>query len=314
KKRYLVGRRAKHDFKLGDFFFPADLEDRQVTARAYQFSRPWGVTVRWHDFAVLLSKSNPDFLEFHLSFKDMDEDYRKFFTKPYDLDLKVHSPDTFEGDHLLDLSHPDQAHRERSLAELQRVINLTRELKPFFRNTVTPQIIASLGGFRVDRFLTREEIAIRYETLGNSLALLDMDGVELIAQTLPPFPWYFGGQLYLNLFVHPDDTADFCARYGMRLCLDVCHSKLACNYFKYSFKEFLDTVAPYVTHLHMADAAGVDAEGLQIEEGEIDFPALVVQLRELCPEASFIPEIWQGHKNEGEGFWIALEKLEKMKF
>ena len=26
--------------------------------------------------------------------------------------------------------------------------------------------------------------------------------------------------------------------------------------------------------------------------------------------ASFIPEIWQGHKNMGEGFWTALERLE----
>jgi N-acetylneuraminate synthase len=27
-------------------------------------------------------------------------------------------------------------------------------------------------------------------------------------------------------------------------------------------------------------------------------------------ERSCIPEIWQGHKNEGEGFWVALERLE----
>jgi N-acetylneuraminate synthase len=29
-----------------------------------------------------------------------------------------------------------------------------------------------------------------------------------------------------------------------------------------------------------------------------------------CPHASFIPEIWQGHKNRGEGAWMALERLE----
>ena len=28
--------------------------------------------------------------------------------------------------------------------------------------------------------------------------------------------------------------------------------------------------------------------------------------------ASFIPEIWQGHKNDGEGFWIALTRLENI--
>jgi N-acetylneuraminate synthase len=26
--------------------------------------------------------------------------------------------------------------------------------------------------------------------------------------------------------------------------------------------------------------------------------------------ATFIPEVWQGHKNGGEGFWEALDKLE----
>ena len=28
------------------------------------------------------------------------------------------------------------------------------------------------------------------------------------------------------------------------------------------------------------------------------------------PGVPFIPEIWQGHKNDGEGFWVALERLE----
>ena len=27
-------------------------------------------------------------------------------------------------------------------------------------------------------------------------------------------------------------------------------------------------------------------------------------------QATFIPEIWQGHKNNGEGAWLALERLE----
>ena len=50
---------------------------------------------------------------------------------------------------------------------------------------------------------------------------------------------------------------------------------------------------------------------MQIGEGDLDFKRLSKILDKECPEASFIPEIWQGHKNAGEGFWIALEKLEK---
>ena len=34
-------------------------------------------------------------------------------------------------------------------------------------------------------------------------------------------------------------------------------------------------------------------------------------LDELAPGVPFIPEIWQGHVNSGEGFWTALERLEE---
>ena len=48
----------------------------------------------------------------------------------------------------------------------------------------------------------------------------------------------------------------------------------------------------------------------KIQTKEIDFDKLGKILNNGCPNASFIPEIWQGHKNNGEGFWIALERLE----
>ena len=70
-------------------------------------------------------------------------------------------------------------------------------------------------------------------------------------------------------------------------------------------------MGPYTAHLHIADASGVDGEGLQIGEGEIDFAVLANDLEKTACNVSFIPEIWQGHKNNGEGFWVALERLEK---
>ena len=60
----------------------------------------------------------------------------------------------------------------------------------------------------------------------------------------------------------------------------------------------------------MADAKDVDGEGLQINDGEIDWIQLFELIGRHCPRASFIPEIWQGHKNGGEGAWLALERLE----
>ena len=82
------------------------------------------------------------------------------------------------------------------------------------------------------------------------------------------------------------------------------------NHFGMNFYQFAKKIAPITAHLHLGDALGVNGEGLQIGEGDIDFKRLASILDMSCPDASFIPEIWQGHKNGGEGFWIALERLE----
>ena len=307
----LVGRRIRRSMLVGDMFFPSDLQDVAATPRPYQFNRPWGIPVRYHDFRRLRPLTNLSLIEFHLSYKDLDLDPTAFVDAPADLHLVVHSPELFAGDHVLDLCSEVPEYRERSIAELQRVINVTRELKPYFTLSKRPGIVTNVGGFTADSHLPAHAIGELYGRLGESLAQLDMDGVEIIPQTMPPFPWHFGGQRYHNLFVAADEIADFCARHGMRICLDVSHSKLACNHHRWSFHEFLQTVGPCAAHLHMADSSGVDGEGLQINEGDVDWVSVCATLDRLAPEATFIPEIWQGHKNEGEGFWIALDRLEE---
>jgi N-acetylneuraminate synthase len=306
----LIGRRAVRTFHAGDFFFPSDLGEQTVRARQYTFRRPWGVAVRYHDFRQLIDKSNFDLLEFHLSFKDMDEEIDQFFDCPVDLDLVVHSPELFAGDHLMNLCSKDETYRQRSVEELQRVVNITRRLKTYFKKATRPPIIINAGGFSSEGPLARVEREKMYELVADSLSQVNQEGVEIIPQTMPPFPWLFGGQQFHNLFMEPEDTAAFCDAFGYRLCFDVCHTGLACANSGRPLADVTERLAPYTRHLHIADAAGVDGEGLQIGQGDIDFRQLGSILNRLCPNASFIPEIWQGHKNEGEGFWIALNRLE----
>jgi sugar phosphate isomerase/epimerase len=128
---------------------------------------------------------------------------------------------------------------------------------------------------------------------------------------MPPFPWHFGGQSFHNLFIDPDEIVDFCCATGHKICLDISHSMMACNYYKWNFKEFLTKVLPYSIHLHIADAREVDGEGVQIGNGDVDFALLSKMLKIYAPGIQFIPEVWQGHKNKGEGFWKALEFLER---
>ncbi|PSO50333.1 MAG: acetylneuraminic acid synthetase [Cyanobacteria bacterium QH_8_48_120] len=312
RKAELIGHRANRHFQAGDFFFPSDLLEAQVQARNYKFNRPWGLPVRYHDFETLLGMSNPDFLEFHLSYKDLEEEICRIFERSYDLGLVVHSPELFSGDHILDLCSLDWEYRQHSIQELQRVIEVTRSLQPYFHKATRPYIVTNVGGFTTDTPLPLSQRRQRYDLLLDSLSRLDsLEEVEILPQTMPPFPWQFGGQRYHNLFVNPTEIVEFCQDNGYRICLDLSHSKLACNQQKLSFQDFVDQVGAYTAHLHIADSEGVDGEGLQVGEGEIDFPALLENLDKAAPQASFIPEIWQGHKNEGEGFWIALERLEQ---
>lgn len=310
RKQDLIGAVLQNSKKKGDFFYPTDLGEGIVKARAYRFPYDWGVPVRYHDLHLMRAQSNMELLEIHLSYKDMELDFQQFITTPLDMKLVVHAPELFTGDHTLDLCSADENYRAQSIREMQRVIDLSRSLAAYFTRTERPCIVTNIGGFTSARHLPPEALPALYRRLEDSLCRLDTRGVEIIPQTMPPFPWHFGGQQFHNLFVDADSIADFCVRNNMRICLDVSHSKLACNHLRQSFAEFVRKVGPYTAHMHLADASGVDGEGLQIGDGDIDWKELFRELRLMNLQASFIPEIWQGHKNGGEKAWQALERLE----
>ena len=129
---------------------------------------------------------------------------------------------------------------------------------------------------------------------------------------MAPFPWHFGGQRYQNLFITADEIVEYCRKFNLRICFDISHCMLASNHFGFDLYKFAEKVGPYTAHIHIGDASGVNGEGLQIGDGEINFKKLGKILKTKCPDASFIPEIWQGHKNGGEAFWIALNKLQDL--
>ncbi|TFV80684.1 acetylneuraminic acid synthetase [Bradyrhizobium frederickii] len=306
----LLGRKLTRTMAADDYFFQSDLDEGAAKARRYRFDRPWGVPVRYHDTERFLEICEPDIIEFHLSYSDMERDPAAYLSGTYDLGFVVHAPELFAGSKLMDLATPDEALRRYSLEQTQAVIDITRGLKKYFPKTKRPPIVANIGGFTMDEPLPPQEKAERYRIFAQSLTELDMDGVELTPQTMAPFPWHFGGQRHQNIFIFPEESAAFCAKHGLRMCVDISHTKLAANHFGFDFAQGLAQLGPHTAHLHFGDAKGLDGEGLQIGEGEIDFDEIGQVLRKHAPTASFIPEIWQGHKNMGEGFWTALERLE----
>ncbi len=311
KLEQLIGRVSHRDIKEGSFFFESDLNGAIPRNKRYEFSRPYGVPVRYHDFKNLSAQGHLDFVEFHLSSKDLLLSPSDFIQGDQNLFFSVHAPELFEGDHILDLCSSDEAYRQISIDHVKRVVDHCNLIRKCFPEQSPPLLVLNAGGWSKDGFMTSGDKQECYNTLKASLNEVDLESVQLAIQTMPPFPWHFGGQSYHNLFVDPEEINLFCSDTGVKICLDVSHSMMACNYYGWSLPSFVKTVGSHINYLHIVDALGSDGEGVQIGKGDVDFYELGDILREVCPDAPFIPEVWQGHTDNGAGFWAGLKFLEK---
>lgn len=309
----VVNRVAVRNIVKNDFLYQSDIDGNVIKAKKYDLPLKYGIPVRYHDFTTICKDAELEMIEFHLSYKDLSVDIKNYLSGLYDMDVAIHAPELFENDHILDLCSPDENYRKLSMKHLQCVIDMARNVKKYFRNKEDDVcIVVNCGGFSSEGFITKSERKRLYCMVAESFSLLDTKGVELIPQTMPPFPWHFGGQQYHNLFVAQDEIVNFCERYNCRICFDLSHTALACNYYNWDLNGFIGNIAKYSAHHHISDAKGADDEGLQIGEGEIDFVDVFDALIKDAPGSTWIPEIWQGHKNNGEGFWKSLERLEKI--
>ena len=84
-------------------------------------------------------------IEFHLSYSDMELDPGDFWNLASNL---LCAPELFKDSHLMDLASNNVAYRQQSIAETQRVINIT--ISKFFP-TERPLIVANIGGFSMDK-------------------------------------------------------------------------------------------------------------------------------------------------------------------
>jgi sugar phosphate isomerase/epimerase len=128
---------------------------------------------------------------------------------------------------------------------------------------------------------------------------------------MAPFPWHFGGQRHQNIFMMPDELAAEAREMSMRICLDLSHLQMTCNHFELDFQNALALLLPCSAHLHVADAKGTNGEGVEIGTGDIDWTRTWRQIAEYSC-MSFIPEVWQGHKDHGAGFWSTLAFLARI--
>ena len=293
----LVGRTAPRHIRADEAFTEEDLGISHHIQVGNHFRRPWGFKARFHNLDDLLPHG-PRLLEFHFSDKDLEYDYQG---PKLEQALYIHAPEYWYRQ-MVDLCAEDEAIRFKSIEVIQQTIDKARQMARYFRGT--PKIIVHMGGHGLAPLRDNARLLYNAE---NSLRRLRWDGVTLYPENVPPLPWYFAGQYYQNAFAGPEDMRDFCTTMGLEMCLDLSHAQLYSNAFHMKIGDYVQRVASLVRHIHIADGAGTNGEGLQIGDGEIDFTQVLGLLEQ--QEYSWVPEIWRGHQEHARGFLVALERL-----
>lgn len=315
----VVGARATRDLTQGSYLFSSDVsprrrgtagnEDGQGDSLGERGLVPGtrGVVVRLKDIEEMTAGRDFDYVEVHYAAGDLN---RPDTCRDYDLDLAVHVPEYACGV-LLDLCSYDEALRRYSIEVINQVMDKARGLKRHFsRCTDDVRFVIHPGALTFPALLG--DPRRQYDLFADSMRLLDTSGLHVLVENMTPFAWFIDGdwsprQGQSNSFMEPRAMAEFLEAHGYSMCLDLCHAKLYCNHAGIELSDYMRTVKPYVRHIHFSDCTGIDGEGVQLGDGEIDW-------FEVCEafanyEHGWTPEIWNGHHDHGSKFCAAHRKL-----
>lgn len=301
RMKELIGKKAGRDIKRDEFFTNDDLKSRTRFKAFIKDMGRWGFVLRPHDIAEA-KKINSSIVEIRLSDRDVELPLPNPGT--FKQELIVHAPEYWRRS-LVDISSLDESIRKKSVDIIRKVIEKTKILARSFEGV--PKIVLHPGGISMEYMGQAEELNTNLE---RSLVELDSKGVILLPENMPPRPWFFGGEYFCNNFLDALEIKEFCKKNRRKICFDLCHAQLYCNLKHKNIIDFIKTVKPYIEHLHIADAYGIHGEGIQVEEGDINFKAVIPALFKRYVK-TWIPEIWRGHQNNFEGYYIALERLSK---
>jgi N-acetylneuraminate synthase len=271
----------------------------------------WGIKSRFHDLENIIKELNPKAVEFHLTDNDvMNEKLKGSF---YSLWYSVHLPE-YWNQVLID---PCNFENLKTNLEIYKLcLDKSLEISDCFLRKGKLIAVLHPGGASVDKLpetmwqgdieypvrYYKRNLYRKFEAFVNYLEMLPnvKSNVEILVENMPPLPWFYGGQYYSNIFCDPAEIKDYCERTGRKLCFDVSHMGLYCNYVKSSLLDAVKLLKPYMKQIHIADASGTDGEGISIGKGNINFTEIMKEIKDI--DVAVIPEQMWGHKNNFEEF------------
>lgn len=298
----IVRRPVAKDGAITRLHFQPPVEALEPALIGFCDKRQLSIPIRLHDAESLQRRFQIRNFELHLSYGEVRQfaESRETFLSKIDMAraYSIHLPDYLPGNRLIDPLSEDEAIKSDSRDMINTCVDLALHLK-----TTTGADVPIVGSFsRLGRDGKPETMARLAGYLGE---IKSTRGIEIMPQWLPRIAWYFGGAEVLDMFCGRDDI-DLVLENRMTVCLDLSHLILSANYDKASWRAWYDLLAPATGHVHIADATGVDGEGIEFGKGDLgdvdEFLAL--------PQRKVL-EVWQGHLEDGEGFDRAIRYLFK---
>ncbi len=262
-----------------------------------------GIKAHWKD-ADVMATFGTKLMEVHLEPEDLDRQMDRMvstfsrLSEEHGIEMVVHNSEYwFDGKkhYLVDLASADYIQRKKAMEYTNKALDLADRLGALY-------LVTHPGGIFPDK-VDRERPLAR---LKESLKEIQDDRI-----LLENMPWIYimrSGEIWRsNICIEPDDFFAFSGLVG-GATLDISHAFLATkegnNEHVLALKKSLGKM---VKHIHASDARPPHHEGLQIGEGFVDFNVL----RDF--KVGIVPEIIDGHKNHGDGFRIALDRLKNLK-
>lgn len=261
----------------------------------------FGVKARWKD-ADSMIKLGTDLIEVFIHERDLEQHYEDMLSTfsrisdERDIELVVHNQEYWtdgENYHLVDLASQNELLRQKAIKIVKTTLKFAKKINASY-------VIVHPGGISPDR-IEKEKLL---STFTESLKEIKDEG--LIVENMPWFYIMHNGEIWRsNICVYAEDFFNFSELVG-GMTLDICHAYLSTQEGKNEHvQKMRKKLEKMIKHVHASDAKPPHHEGLQIGTGFVDFKAL----RDF--KVGIIPEIIDGHKNEGEGFRIAIERLKK---
>ena len=306
----LKNKKLKRNVNKLDYISKDDFKNKnEIKFRANKFksiNRKWGLIGRLGDFDQFINDKS-DLIEIHLTWRELLNPRK--ITKYYNSELIIHAPEYFN-DKLIDFTSSDRKVLNNSFEMIENLRTLVENIKNkfYFDEKKGPKVVLHPGGHSERSFVNNR--LTKYRNLFKNLKKIRSKDYNLILENMPPFPWYFGGKYYQHIFSNTEEIKKFCEESDMKICFDTSHAKLASNALNKDFRIFTKKILNHIEYLHISDAAKSYEEGLQIGEGEIDFRDFFTIIKNI--DASFVPEIWNGHLEKGKGFKLAMERINQL--